>query len=185
MRELAAKAGVSQPFLSKVENGLSTPSISTLYKVAHALGVPAQDLLPRATMPTDVDRAGGGSTTRSVEDDAGALSTLLTGGPGRLVEARSLTLQSSRTDGEWFEHEGEDFLYVVSGLMDVEFGDGRIERLGPDESLWFRSTVPHRWRNAGDKPTQLLLINARLPFVPSDLVASPRGIRPRPRTPKA
>jgi transcriptional regulator with XRE-family HTH domain len=170
MRELAAKAGVSQPFLSKVENGLSTPSISTLYKVAHALGVPAQDLLPRATMPTDVDRAGGGSTTRSVEDDAGALSTLLTGGPGRLVEARSLTLQSSRTDGEWFEHEGED---------------GRIERLGPDESLWFRSTVPHRWRNAGDKPTQLLLINARLPFVPSDLVASPRGIRPRPRTPKA
>jgi transcriptional regulator with XRE-family HTH domain len=46
MRALAARCGISQPFLSAVERGLSMPSIATLYRIAEALDVAPSSLLP-------------------------------------------------------------------------------------------------------------------------------------------
>ena len=46
MRALAARAGMSQPFLSNLENSRAMPSITTLYKIAAALGVSPRDFLP-------------------------------------------------------------------------------------------------------------------------------------------
>ena len=46
MRELAEQSGVSQPFISAVERGLSTPSISTLYRLAEVLDTEPAALLP-------------------------------------------------------------------------------------------------------------------------------------------
>ena len=46
MRDLARRAGMSQPFLSNIENARATPSIATLYRLGGALGVSPQDFLP-------------------------------------------------------------------------------------------------------------------------------------------
>ncbi|MFT3853731.1 MAG: XRE family transcriptional regulator [Ilumatobacteraceae bacterium] len=58
MRALAAKAGMSQPFLSNLENSRAMPSIATLYKIAAALGVSPRDFLPAEAGTVSVLRAG-------------------------------------------------------------------------------------------------------------------------------
>ena len=163
-RELAQRASLSQPFLSNIENGRSSPSVATLYKLAAALGIGATDLLPAsAEEGIVVVRAGEGVTTGLDETPGVARSTLLTGAPGRLLEARRVVIEPGQPAGSWFDHSGEDFLHVLDGVLQVEFGIGRVEELQAGDSLWHEGAIPHRWRVGSDIGASLLLVTARLP----------------------
>jgi transcriptional regulator with XRE-family HTH domain len=163
-RELAQRASLSQPFLSNIENGRSSPSVATLYKLAAALGIGATDLLPAsADEGIVVVRAGEGVATGVDESQGVARSTLLAGAPGRLMEARRATIEPGQPAGSWFEHGGEDFLHVLDGVLRVEFGTGRIEELVGGDSLWHEGAIPHRWRVGPDVGASLLLVTARVP----------------------
>jgi quercetin dioxygenase-like cupin family protein/DNA-binding Xre family transcriptional regulator len=172
MRDAAAKAGMSQPFLSDLENGRATPSITTLYRLSDTLGVAPQDLLPPMAADAVVVRAGDGLTINPVDDTpGGAVSRLVAGGPCRIVEARRYSLSPGQSVGDWFEHEGEDLLFVVEGVVWVELGgarDVREERLATGDTLWHESLVPHRWRADETFGAELLLVNARAPGAASD-----------------
>jgi transcriptional regulator with XRE-family HTH domain len=167
MRQLARLADLSQPFLSNIENGRSMPSISTLYRLAEALGVSAQELLPG---PADVDVR---VATRASLETASVLpisdhpdsgrSTLVVGGPTQLIEARRATVLAGAFDGTWFEHPGEEFVHVLEGTVVVEFRDGRSELLGRGDSLWYYSTVAHRWSTNDATDASVLLVNGRIP----------------------
>jgi transcriptional regulator with XRE-family HTH domain len=163
-RELAQKASMSQPFLSNIENGRSTPSVATLYKLASALGVSASELLPASTDEgVVVVRAGEGVATGMDESPGVALSTLLAGAPGRIMEARRAVIEPGQPAGDWFDHGGEDFLHVLDGVVLVEFGTGRIEELSAGDSLWHEGTIPHRWRVGADVGARLLLVTGQVP----------------------
>jgi transcriptional regulator with XRE-family HTH domain len=163
-RELAQRASLSQPFLSNIENGRSSPSVATLYKLAAALGIGATDLLPAS--PDEgivVVRAGEGVMTSMDETPGVAQSALLAGAPGRLMEARRAMIEPGQPAGSWFDHGGEDFLHVLDGALRVEFGTGRVEELEAGDSLWHEGAIPHRWRVRSDVGASLLLVTARVP----------------------
>ena len=83
MRALAARAGMSQPFLSNLENSRAMPSIATLYKIAAALGVSPRDFLPaEGARSFSVTRAGEGTVAPVGDEDGSALSRVVAGGPG-------------------------------------------------------------------------------------------------------
>jgi quercetin dioxygenase-like cupin family protein len=167
MRDLAAKAGVSQPFLSDLENGRATPSIATLYRLADTFGVAPQDLLPPTPADVVVVRAGTGLAVNPVDDTpGGAVSRLVAGGPGRMVEARRYALAPGQPIGDWFEHEGEELLFVVEGVVWVELGGGREERLTTGDTLWHSGLVPHRWRADDTDGAELLMVTTRAPVDP-------------------
>jgi quercetin dioxygenase-like cupin family protein/DNA-binding XRE family transcriptional regulator len=167
MRQLARLADLSQPFLSNIENGRSMPSIATLYRLADALGVSAQELLPG---PADLDvrvataasLATAAVLPSSDHPDSG-LSTLVVGGPSQLIEARRVTVPAGTFDGTWFEHPGEEFVHVLEGTVTVEFRDGRHHTLHRGDSLWYYSVVAHRWSTPDAGDAQVLLINGRVP----------------------
>ena len=78
MRALAARCGVSQPFLSAVERGLSMPSIATLYRLAEVLGTAPADLLPAsATGDVSVVRAGEGRLVPSSDRPDSAIGRVV------------------------------------------------------------------------------------------------------------
>jgi len=163
-RELAQRASLSQPFLSNIENGRSSPSVATLYKLAAALGIGATDLLPAG--PDErivVVRAGAGAATGMDETPGVAQSALLAGAPGRLMEARRAMIEPGQPAGSWFDHTGEDFLHVLDGVLRVEFGTGQVEALRAGDSLWHEGAIPHRWRVGPDAGASLLLVTARVP----------------------
>ncbi|GAA4705652.1 helix-turn-helix domain-containing protein [Phytohabitans rumicis] len=164
MRVLAAKADLSQPFLSNIENGRSMPSVATLYKLAGALGLAPSELLPPADDgDITVTRAGGGVPSAVDESPGVAPNWLLAGAPGRLLEVRRFVIAPGQPTGGWFEHPGEDFVHLTEGALTVEFASGRSERLQAGDSLWHTGTVPHRWRAGRGRGAHLLLVTARAP----------------------
>jgi len=160
MRALAARAGMSQPFLSNLENSRAMPSITTLYKIAAALGVSPRDFLPAdAGSVVAVVRAGEGTVAPIGDEDGTALSRIVAGGPGRMIEARTYEVAEGAGLGGWFEHEGEDLLVVLDGAVHVEFADGRHHELAGGDVVWHLSSIGHRWTSRG--AARLLLVNAR------------------------
>ena len=166
MRDVAGKAGVSQPFLSDLENGRAMPSITTLYRLADTFDLTPQDLLP-SLQGDDVVVVRAGAETRPVDGSPGvAMSLLVPGGPGRLLEVRRYQLAPDLPVGDWYEHEGEDLLFLVRGALRVEFNTGLEQRLGAGDALWLSGLVPHRWRSEPGRPAELLLVKGRPPVPP-------------------
>lgn len=160
MRALAARAGMSQPFLSNLENSRAMPSIATLYRLAAALGVSPRDFLPaEGGALFTITRAGGGTVAPVGDEDGSALSRVVAGGPGRMIEAHTYDVAAGAGLGGWFEHEGEDLLVVLEGAVHVEFADGQHVDLATGDVLWHVSTVAHRWTSQG--AARLLLVNAQ------------------------
>jgi len=58
----------------------------------------------------------------------------------------------------FYSHNGEEFVYVISGILFVELGDQGVYRLTPGDTLYFSSTTPHRWW-AGDEPVEAVYVN--------------------------
>lgn len=170
MRALAVRCGVSQPFISEVERGISMPSIATLYRVAEALGVAPSTLLPTVG-PGDVHvvRAHEGRRVASSEQPNSAI--------GRVVftdEALGLEVYEYRTDRTedldvWFAHGGEKVLHLIEGHLVVEFetDDHPAQRLGPGDTLIHPGRIAHRWRVEGDGPVRLFLVITSPPAQPS------------------
>jgi transcriptional regulator with XRE-family HTH domain/mannose-6-phosphate isomerase-like protein (cupin superfamily) len=159
MRALATRAGMSQPFLSNLENSRAMPSIATLYKIAAALGVSPRDFLPaEGGSLISVVRAGDGTVAPVGDEDGTAMSRFVAGGPGRTIEAHMFDVAAGAGLGDWFEHEGEDLLVVLAGAVHVEFGDGQHVDLAAGDVLWHVSTIAHRWTSQG--AARLLLVNA-------------------------
>ncbi|MBP2472226.1 DNA-binding XRE family transcriptional regulator/quercetin dioxygenase-like cupin family protein [Crossiella equi] len=160
--ELASATGLSQAFLSHLETGRSAPSIATLYRLAEALDLPPQDLLPRPpARDLVITRRGQGPRLPGAERvTAGGGFTPLAGGRGGLLTAHEVTAAPEAPAGDWFEHPGEDLVVVLEGTLEIQFRDWETERLHGGDSAWFRGAQPHRWLFPSGSATRLLLVTA-------------------------
>ena len=162
MRALAASAGVSQPFLSQVERGVSAPSMSTVYRLATALGVVPGDLLP--TLPPDpvtVVRASEGQFLPVTEQVEAARGRILMSQSDRMLELIEYRIEPGQYLEEWFESRGEMALYVVAGTLDVELEGHGSWRLHSRDLIYHPGMVRHRWLLVDDRPVQVLLVVGR------------------------
>jgi len=162
MRALAASAGVSQPFLSQVERGVSAPSMSTVYRLATALGVVPGDLLP--TLPPDpvtVVRASEGQFLPVTEQVEAARGRILMSQSDRMLELIEYRIEPGQYLEEWFESRGEMALYVVAGTLDVELEGHGSWRLHSRDLIYHPGMVRHRWLLVDDRPVQILLVVGR------------------------
>ncbi|WP_227462315.1 XRE family transcriptional regulator [Ilumatobacter sp. SYSU D60003] len=160
---LAERAGVSQPYISQLESGKASPSINTLYRVANALGVTPQDLLPDGDDTTVVIRAGQGAA-RPIEDrpDA-ALARFLVGSPDSILQIQEVTVDPDQDLGGYFDHDGEEFVHVLDGAISVRLQGRSPIDLGHGDAVWYQATTPHQWVRTGDSPARLLVVSAAVP----------------------
>ncbi|MGA9279116.1 helix-turn-helix domain-containing protein [Ilumatobacter sp.] len=166
MRELATRAGMSQPFLSNLENSRAMPSIATLYKIASALDVSPRDFLPPDHERVVVVRNGEGALGSVDDTEGSATARLAIGAPGRMIEAHTYVVEPGADLGDWFEHEGEELFTVTAGEVAIEFVDGQRYELTAGDLVWHESTLAHRWIASGTEVAHLLVVEARP--VPTD-----------------
>jgi len=157
LEEAAERAGCTPGFLSQVERNQAVPSITMLYAIAHALGVEVTHFFPRMARGVKVIRTDERETFR-FEGSFIVYSLLSTSFPDRKLE--SLLVQVNPVDGslpadEFRSHPGEEFAYVLEGMLRLWIGDA-IYDLNPGDSIHFKSTVKHRMENPGDNPTLAL-----------------------------
>ncbi|MGO4455728.1 helix-turn-helix domain-containing protein [Streptomyces sp. M-16] len=144
MAALATRSGLSQPFLSQLERGLATPSLSSIYRIAEALDVTPGTFLRPPERPGVVSHESDPQVIR-VSEAAGQLArVLIPGGRSGLMEAYEHHFEPGRGERGWFAHPGEDFLYVLEGevLLEVEGEEPLLLRAG--RSAHHRGDVPHR-----------------------------------------
>jgi transcriptional regulator with XRE-family HTH domain len=157
-RELARRSGVSQPFLSQIENGLATPSLTTVVAVAEALGIAPEALLVGvAVADTTVVRAGAGVQLPVTDADLPAVRTELADAPP--VSLSEYEVPPHGDLGGFFRSRGGEMIYVLAGRLVVELDRGdHIERteLSRGDSMRYPSEVPHRWSSASDRTTRFL-----------------------------
>lgn len=157
--ELARRTGVSGPFISQLEAGRSSLSIPTLYRIAEALGVAPNALLPGSRTQQLVTRAGHGMVIPATETTSPQEPRLITRtGPGVALEGYHYVITASDDEQQWYQHRGEDVVYVVAGNIVVEFDDGREVALGAGDALHHDGEVPHRWRLVGDEPAEAIIV---------------------------
>lgn len=157
MRSLAKLSGLSTNALSMIERGRTSPSVSTLYKLAEALEVPITAFF--RTQPSRQEIVFRKSEDRSrVEFTRGLWEGL--GGEafsGR-VEPFSITLEPGGTSGPFgMIHSGHEFVYCLEGWLEYEV-EGNRYSLNPGDSLLFASRMRHRWRNPGKEITRVLIV---------------------------
>lgn len=146
--DLARAAGVSPGMLSKIENGLTSPSLTTLQAVAGALGVPLTQFLRRYEEPHPAIhvKAGEGVEMSRQGTRAGHQYNLLGHiGPvagGVMVEPYLITLTDASDTFPTFQHEGAELIYMLEGCVEYRHGEASY-RLEPGDSLFFDADAPH------------------------------------------
>jgi transcriptional regulator with XRE-family HTH domain len=146
--DLAQGAGLSVGMLSKIENGLTSPSLKTLETLSRALGVPLTTFFRRyeETRGASFVRAGEGLAIERAGTRAGHQYSLLGHVPenssGVTVEPYLITLTERSDVFPAFQHDGMEFLYMLEGEVDYRHGE-RTYRMRPGDSLCFDADSPH------------------------------------------
>ncbi len=157
MRALAKTSGLSANALSMIERGRTSPSVSTLYKLADALNVPVTAFfgapqerqqvihlraLDRARVPI----------VRGTWEGLGGEKFI-----GR-VEPFVLNLEAGGDSGlAPMAHTGHEFVFCLEGNIEYLVEESRYP-LSPGDSLLFAAHLVHRWRNSGPGPATVLIV---------------------------
>ncbi|MDN5851720.1 MAG: cupin domain-containing protein [Actinomycetia bacterium] len=155
VRELATRSNLSVGLISQVERGLTDPSLHTLRVIAKVLSTPLFDFFAD-TDPEDVAvvRAG---TRMSIRSPHGALTyERLSPGSGRLEMLEGVLQPGGSSSEDAWSHPSEECVVVTAGTLTVEVS-AQVYRLGPGDSCYFDSRLPHRYVNDGDGTARFTL----------------------------
>ncbi len=159
--EVSRQAGVSQGMWSKIENGLTSPSLSTLSAVAQALNVPVTALFRRFEEQRDVTlvKSGKGLSIKRQGTRAGHQYQLLghTVGKPYSMEPYVITITNESEVFPLFEHGGMELIYILEGKMGYRHGN-ETYLLEQGDSLFFNADAPHGPDQLIDLPTRFLSI---------------------------
>lgn len=164
VEELAERCSCDAETIEALESGKTAPSLAPLIKVTRALGVRLGTLLDDEThLGPVVTRSGEASSVTRVRDletasGAGTLDffSLAAGKASRHMEPFVITVHPGE-ERELSTHEGEEFIYVLEGTIEVEYGKD-LHTLGPADSIYLDSIVPHQVRGASPSPARILAV---------------------------
>lgn len=164
LRELADLTGFSSAVLSQIENHLVSPPLGTLIRIAKAL-----DVRPSFFFDEHPDR----SFTIVRKDERKPVSRFASKRgvrygysyesighdmKGRHMEPFLVTLEPiTHADPKPSSHEGEEFLFVLEGEMEVRLGE-HSDVLHPGDAVYYDSSIPHLVRCHGGKETRILAV---------------------------
>ena len=155
LRQLAEKAGLSAPFLSQIENSSTTPSVTSMVKIASALGVPTSYFLDIANSNTLVHQSSQTHFYRLDQSHVryGRIGSSL---PNRQLEPMILIYPPNYAS-ETVTHSGEEFLYVLQGRVRLTIGS-ETQVLEVGDSAHFNSGLRHLWSNDTDQELRVLWV---------------------------
>lgn len=161
--ELASMTGLSIGMLSKIENGNTSPSLSTLQTLANSLSVPLTSFFRRFEEQRMAvhTKAGEGVELEREGTRAGHQYNLLghigANTSGVIVEPYLITLSEQSDVFPVFQHGGIEVIYMLEGKVDYRHGD-EVFSLVPGDTLFFDADAPHGPEVLVDLPARYLSI---------------------------
>jgi transcriptional regulator with XRE-family HTH domain len=151
--ELAGRSGCDAATIARLESGAIAPSLAPLITITRALGVRLGTLLDDDTNVARVK-------SLETSSDGGVLDffSLAQGKASRHMEPFVITVNPTEaSDHKLSSHEGEEFIYVLEGEIDVEYGKDVVV-LGAGDSIYYDSIVPHQVRAVAAGPARILAV---------------------------
>lgn len=164
--QLAEQSKTHKKFIEELESDQLVPSIAPLLNIARGLGVHLSTLMDdapvtgavvarQADMPaTEIEFSGLGSYCASTLE----FRPLAKNRQGRRMEPFIIDVHPSVPEECTFSfHEGEEFIYVLEGEIEVLYGGDR-HVLSAGDSIYYDSATPHQVKTAGDKEARILAV---------------------------
>jgi len=160
LEELAERSGLSKPFLSRLESGDRQPSIAAVLTLARVFGVPMGSLFDTRQEDENclVVRAG----SAPIHKGNGISYVPLSGASRFNLQPMRAMISPSRQGSERYQHEGEEWLYVLSGRLLLKVGD-REYKLEAGDGAHFDSRQPHRLEAMDGREAEVILVACPIP----------------------
>ena len=160
--ELAERSGLAKGILSKVENFRVTPSLPSIIKIAAALEIPLEKLfeglsLEQTATAGVVKKEERKEVERDKEVSSIRYFDLAPNRPQRKMDPFELVIPPGGGRDKPMQHEGEEFLTVLSGRVNLRIDDlDHVLKAG--DSVYFNAEVPHCVQNAGKREARVLCV---------------------------
>ncbi len=185
---MSERTGFSKGYLSRIENGKKTPPLDTLARIARALGTDVNTLLSEQRAEAEsaapffnVVRAAERKRVVRTESAYGYEYDRLSDGEApSLMQPFVVTVPAEVDRHVFFEHDGQEFMFVLSGRIEWQIGHQRTV-LDVGDSLYLDSRIPHRARALDGPATAVVVLTPRREArITSDLAypAPPSSVTP-------
>jgi DNA-binding transcriptional MerR regulator/mannose-6-phosphate isomerase-like protein (cupin superfamily) len=154
LAEVAAAAGISVGFLSALERSQMSASVGTLRRLARYYRTNILDFFDPTESNTRLVRP----ASRKVLDAGRGVRMELLAWGNTVMEPHLFRIAPQAGSGESYAHEGEEFLFVLRGELQIALADEEYH-LKRGDSFYFESATPHHWKNPGRSETWLLWVN--------------------------
>jgi transcriptional regulator with XRE-family HTH domain len=156
LEELADASGVSVAHLSRLESGSRHPSLATLLNVAAGLGASISELVeePEERRPGTVVR---GADAPVFEGKGLRFQPLMPEAGPHGLSAAKVIFPVGRAEPAYHRHEGEEWLYVLSGRLRLTLGEEDTV-LEPGDAAFFDGMLPHAFDVLGEEDVEVLFV---------------------------
>lgn len=157
IRALAEQSNLNVNTLSLIENGHTSPSVSTLQTIAQTLQVPISTFFETNHAGHKVVYQHSGQRPHAVFTH-GTMEDLGAGMARFGAEPLIITLKPKADSGRTpIVHTGREFVYCLEGRI-IYHVDEQAYQLEQGDSLMFEAYLPHRWRNESNSASRMLLV---------------------------
>ena len=150
---VANETGFSIDYLKEVENGKTIPPVGALLQIARALEIESGSLLrePESKLESRIK-------AQTKRTDNYAYTTLTPGAENKHLKAFRVVIEAQKDHkGVGYHHEGEEFVYVLAGKVEVTVGE-HINTLEQGDSLHFNSGIQHQLKSVSDEKAELIVV---------------------------
>jgi transcriptional regulator with XRE-family HTH domain len=160
LETLATHTGFTKSYLSKVENSEKAPPVTTLIKIGRYFGVTISFLLgeDKQAVPISLTSKEERSLVRTDVPDAGySYEPIALHFKNKAMQPFFMTFRLEQKKQSVFQHEGEEFLFVLEGKMKLTYGGARYF-LEEGDSIYFDSSTPHRVSPSGSGDVKFITV---------------------------
>ena len=153
LEHVANETGFSTEYIKEVESGKAIPPVGALLQISRALEIDSGSLLkePESTLQSRIK-------AHTKRTDNYAYTTLTPGAENKHLKAFRVLIEAQQDHkGVDYHHEGEEFVYVLSGKIEVVVGE-HVNTLVQGESLHFNSGIRHKLRSVSDDTAELVVV---------------------------
>jgi len=153
LERMANETGFKKEYLEEIEGGKAIPPVGMILQISRALQIDSEFFLKEPE--ESIEKRAKAYARRT---DNYAYTTLTPGAENKHLNAFRVKIKAMQEHKKVeYQHEGEEFVYVLTGEIEVMVGD-HVNSLKKGESLHFNSAIKHKLRNIGKKDAELIVV---------------------------
>ncbi len=163
LEDISQRTGLDVSLLERIEDGSVAPPLGTVIKLAKALDlkmgyfISGEEGKPYTVVRKSDRKVVSRYNSKRSKYYGYGYESLAPQKKDRHMEPFLVSLEPSESDEERSTHDGQEFIYVLEGVMEVRLGD-EVYVLEPGDSIYYDSTVPHLVKNHGNQLTRILAV---------------------------